>query len=123
MPHSRIRRYLKHGTLPQLAAFEAIARLGSFTRAAEELHMAQSTVSGHMRKLGESVGVPLFRMDGRRVCLTDAGRRLQAGCQELFSLLGDIEENLAGLRGAAGGRGYSAKPVAGGQPGMLAGAT
>ena len=35
-----IRRYLKHGTLPQLRVFEASARLGSLTRAAEELHIA-----------------------------------------------------------------------------------
>ena len=43
MPRSDIRRYLKHGTLPQLRAFEASARLGSLARAAEELHIAQPT--------------------------------------------------------------------------------
>ena len=37
-----IRRYLKHGTLPQLRVFEASARLGSLTRAAEELHFGQA---------------------------------------------------------------------------------
>ena len=50
MPQSKIRRYLKHGTLPQLSAFEAVARHGNFTRAAEELHMAQPTVSVHIKK-------------------------------------------------------------------------
>ena len=60
MPHSRIRRYLKHGILPQFAVFEASARLGSFTRAAEELHMAQPTVSAQIKKLTETVGLPLF---------------------------------------------------------------
>ena len=36
MPQTKIRRYLRHGMLPQLAVFEAVVRLGSFTRAAEE---------------------------------------------------------------------------------------
>jgi len=114
MTHSRIRRYLKHGTLPQLAVFESCARLGSFTRAAEELHMAQPTVSGHIRKLTDSVGAPLFAKEGKRHRLTEAGCRLQAACEELFRLLGDLEDELAALRGA----GYSAKSAASGLPGM-----
>ena len=50
MRPSRIHRYVRHGTLPQLAVFEASARLRSFTRAAEELHLAQPTVSAQIRK-------------------------------------------------------------------------
>ena len=42
MPQPDIRRYMKHGTLPQLRVFEASARLGSLTRAAEELHVHDS---------------------------------------------------------------------------------
>ncbi|HET9702377.1 MAG TPA: LysR family transcriptional regulator, partial [Burkholderiales bacterium] len=60
MPDTKLRRYLKHGTFPQLAVFDAIARLGSFTRAAEELYMAQPTVSIQIKKLNETVGLPLF---------------------------------------------------------------
>ena len=45
MPQVDIHRYLRHGTLPQLRVFEASARLGSFARAAEELHMAPPTAS------------------------------------------------------------------------------
>ena len=41
MPQNLIRRYLRHGTLSQLFVFEAVARLGNFTRASEELFMAQ----------------------------------------------------------------------------------
>ena len=55
-----IRRYFRHGTLPQLHLFEAAARLGSLRRAAEELHMAQPTASVQIRKLTETIGVPLF---------------------------------------------------------------
>ena len=58
MPHQPdIRRYLKHGTLPQLRALEAAARLGSLTRAADELHMAQATASVQIKKLSETVGL------------------------------------------------------------------
>jgi DNA-binding transcriptional LysR family regulator len=104
MPHSILRRYLRHGTLPQLAVFEAAARLGSFTRAAEALHLAQPTVSTQLRKLADALGVPLFEQIGKRVHLTEAGERLYAGCQELFDTLARIENGLASLRGADAGR-------------------
>ena len=76
MSQPNIHRYLRHGTLPQLHLFETTARLGSFTRAAEELHMAQPTASVQMKKLAETIGVPLFEQVGKRLYLTDAGRRL-----------------------------------------------
>ena len=78
MSQPNIHRYLRHGTLPQLRVFEASARLGSFTRAAEELHMAQPTASVQIKKLTETVGLPLFEQVGKRIYLTDAGRRLYA---------------------------------------------
>ena len=84
MPHQPdIRRYLKHGTLPQLRAFEASARLGSLTRAAEELHMAQATASVQIKKLSETVGLALFEQVGQ-AHPADRGwpaglRRLQRG--------------------------------------------
>lgn len=93
-----IRRYLKHGTLPQLRVFEASARLGNFSLAAQELHMAQPTASVQIKKLTETVGLPLFEQVGRRVYLTDAGQRLYAGCHDVFRALSTIEETLNGLR-------------------------
>ena len=82
MPRSKIRRYLKHGTLPQISVFEAVARLGSYTKAAEELYMAQPTVSVQMKKLSETVGVPLVEQIGKRVHLTEAGRAFEARISE-----------------------------------------
>jgi len=98
MPQSNIHRYVRHGTLPQLCMFEASARLGSFTRAAEELHMAQPTASVQIKKLTQTVGLPLFEQIGKRIYLTEAGRRLHASCEELFRTLSRLEENLAGMR-------------------------
>lgn len=104
MSHANIRRYLKHGTLPQLAVFEASARLGSFTRAAEELHLAQPTVSVQIKKLAETVGLPLFEQVGKRIFLTEPGRRLYATARELFRTIENVEDAFAGLRGLKSGR-------------------
>lgn len=104
MPQADIRRYLKHGTLPQLRAFEASARLGSFTRAAQELHMSQAAASVQIKKLTETVGVPLFEQIGNRIYLTEAGQRLYAGCNEVFRVLSNLEQALTEMRGLASGR-------------------
>ena len=98
MLQTNIRRYLRHGTLPQLRVFEASARLGNFSLAALELHMAQPTASVQIKKLTATVGLPLFEQVGRRVYLTDAGQHLYAGCQDVFHALATIEETLNSLR-------------------------
>lgn len=104
MPQSAIRRYLKHGTLPQLSVFEAVARLGSFTKAAEELYMAQPTVSVQMKKLADTVGLPLIEQAGKRIRLTEAGRILHQGCLEMFGTLAGVERSFTDLRGLDAGR-------------------
>ncbi|MFO1363132.1 MAG: LysR substrate-binding domain-containing protein [Burkholderiales bacterium] len=104
MPTPLVRRFMRHGMLPQLAVFEAVARHCSFTRAAEELHLAQPTVSTQIRKLSDTLGLPLFEQIGKKVYLTPAGTALRDGCRDLFSAFGRIEDSLAGLRGLEGGR-------------------
>lgn len=104
MPQSKIRRYLRHGTLPQLSVFEAVARLGSFTRAGEELYLAQPTVSVQVKKLSETIGAPLFEQVGKTVHLTEAGQVLSAGCEKIFGILEEVEDRLADLRGLKSGR-------------------
>lgn len=103
MKHRNLRRYFRHGTLTQLSVFEAVARLRSFTRAAEELHMAQPTVSVQIKKLSETIGLPLFEIIGRKVHMTDAGRELYAAVQDIFAKIGEVEQRLAGLRSAGSG--------------------
>lgn len=98
MPQPNIRRYLKHGTLPQMRVFEASARLGSFARAAQELHIAPPTASVQIKKLSETVGFPLFEQVGKRIYLTEAGRRVYASCHDLFRALSCLEETLNEMR-------------------------
>lgn len=104
MSSSSIHRYLRHGTLPQLRLFEATARLGSFTRAAQELHLAQPTASVQIKKLSQTVGVPLFEQVGKRLYLTEAGHRLYDSCREVFRVFSSLEDSLAGLRALDAGQ-------------------
>src|SRR5688572_32097019 len=60
--------------LSTLRPFEAAARLQSFSRAAEELHLTHGAVSHQVRALEAHVGVPLFQRTGKRVSLTSAGK-------------------------------------------------
>lgn len=104
MAQRSIRRFLKHGMMPQLSVFEAVARHGSFTKAGEELFMAQPTVSVQMKKLSETLGMPLIEQIGKKIYLTDAGETLYATCQELFASLRKLDNNLASLGNLDTGR-------------------
>jgi len=103
MPLTPIKRYLRHGTLSQLRVFEAVARLGSYTRAAEELNMAQPTVSVQIKKLTETVGLPLLEQVGKRVHMTAAGQELHRACGEIFDALVRVEQAFSNLRGLKSG--------------------
>jgi LysR family glycine cleavage system transcriptional activator len=71
---TRYRRFSAHlPSLAALAAFEAAARLQSFTKAAEELNLSQGAVSRQIRSLEERLGFPLFERVRQRVVLTTAG--------------------------------------------------
>lgn len=79
---------LKHWPpLNALRGFEAAARLGSFHRAAEELHLTQSAISQQIRGLEASLQQPLFFRQGRSVTLTDAGIDLLETTQSLLRQL------------------------------------
>ncbi len=75
--------------LPAVRAFEAAARHGSFTRAAEELGMTQAAVSYQIKVLEERVGAPLFLRKPRQVTLTEVGQRLAPVFTEAFALIGE----------------------------------
>lgn len=79
---------LKHWPpLNALRGFEAAARLGSFHKAAEELHLTQSAISQQIRSLETFLEQPLFHRRGRSVSLTDAGHDLLSTTQSLLQQL------------------------------------
>lgn len=95
---------IRHATLRQLQVFEAIVRLGSFTRAAEELFLTQPTVSMQIKKLADAMGLPLFEHIGRNVRPTEAGRELYQSCRRIFESLANLEMKVADLKGIRQGR-------------------
>lgn len=73
--------------LNALRAFEAVARLDSVTRAADELHVTHGAVSRQLKLLEEALGEVLFVREGRGLALTPAGRRLHGGADAAFAAL------------------------------------
>lgn len=72
--------------LDQLQTFVTISDMGSFTKAADEVHRTQSAVSMQMRRLEERIGKPLFEKDGRSNRLTGDGEKLLAYARRLIHL-------------------------------------
>ncbi len=81
-----------------LKTFLTVARLLSFSKAADRLHYAQSSVSAQVRALEEELGVRLFDRLGRRILLTHAGDRLVSYAERITDL---TEETRAEIGGAA----------------------
>ena len=93
------KQLLRYISLRQLQIFEAIARLGSFTRAAEELFLTQPTVSMQIKKLEEGIGLPLFEQIGKKIYLTDAGKLLHEHTRTILDSLNNLEMEIADMQG------------------------
>src|SRR3982750_1045197 len=110
--------------LRQLTYFEAVARLGGFTRAAEQLHVAQPAVSAQIRALETELGVSLFARTTRRVALTEAGELFLGRARRVLGELDGARTELAELAAVLRGRvTIGSMAVLGGYdlPGALAG--
>ncbi|MEW6118822.1 MAG: LysR family transcriptional regulator [Pseudomonadota bacterium] len=94
----------RHTTFRQLEIFEAIARLGSFTRASEELFLSQPTVSMQIKKLSEAVGVPLYEQVGKKIHLTPDGQELAQAAREIFGILNRYTMSVAERQGLKQGQ-------------------
>ncbi len=91
-------------TQRQLETFATVARLGSFSRAAETLHLTQPAVSIQIKQLGETIGMPLFEQIGRDIRLTAAGEELQATVRTLDDEWARFDSAISALRGMHSGR-------------------
>jgi len=83
----------------QLRYFLAIADTGNFTRAAEQCHVSQPSLSQQIIKLEEEVGHKLFDRMGRRVQLTDAGRLLLEHARSVLTTVENATRQLRETRG------------------------
>lgn len=87
-----------------LAAFVEVAETGSFTLAAERLHLSQPAVSKRITALEEQAGQSLFDRVGRTVTLTDAGRTLLPYARKTLQDIEDARRALSQLDGSVSGR-------------------
>jgi DNA-binding transcriptional LysR family regulator len=94
---------MKNATLRQLKVFETAARLLSFSRAAEELHLTQPAVSTQIKLLQQHAGLPLFEQLGKKVYLTPAGSELLRYSRAIIELFRQAGEAMAARQGVSGG--------------------
>ena len=92
LPHSLLDPVL-------LRSFVAVAGTGSFTRAAQSVHLTQSTVSQQVRRLEEQLGCVLLDRSGRHVLPTPEGERLLGYAQRITQLMAEAVEQLAASAG------------------------
>jgi LysR family transcriptional activator of nhaA len=90
--------------LNQLRCFWAVARAGGVHRASEQVHLTPQTLSGQISKLEETLGVPLFEREGRRLVLTETGRLALSYAEDIFRATGELENVLRQRPGREGRR-------------------
>ena len=87
----------------RLQVFHTVARLLSFTKAAEELHMTQPAVTFQVRQLEEQFNTRLFDRTHNRISLTDAGTRVYGYAEKIFLLYGEMDNAVRELTGDISG--------------------
>lgn len=93
-----MRSLISQISIHKLEVFCAVAELGSVSRAAERLGIAQPVVSSHLKAMGQKLGVPLTVRQGRQVKLTPEGQRVFVWAQELVSRTRELEREMADSR-------------------------
>jgi len=89
--------------LQQLQYFLAALRHGSFSAAAEELHLAQPSLSEQVRRLESELGVPLFRRVGRGLAPTEAAQTLRPHAEGTLAAAEAARESVVAMRELRGG--------------------
>ena len=95
---------MRGATLRQLRTFAAVARLGTFVRAADELHLTPPAVSMQIKELEDEIGLPLFDRGARAVTLTMTGEYLLVYVRRILATVKEAGDAMARLRGAEVGR-------------------
>ncbi|MGE0093943.1 MAG: LysR substrate-binding domain-containing protein [Alphaproteobacteria bacterium] len=90
--------------LRQLRTFRSVAELGSLSKAADRLRIAQPALSRQIKLLEHELRTPLFVRNGRGMALTDAGKVLLARIGGLVRQLEQVRDDVASLSGAPSGQ-------------------
>jgi DNA-binding transcriptional LysR family regulator len=85
-------------SLEQWRVLHAVIACGSFSNAADFLHITQPAVSYSISKIEEQLGIPLIRFEGRKALITDAGRALVERSGLLLREASDLEAFAESLR-------------------------
>jgi len=93
-----------HFTLHQLKVFESVARLLSYTRAAEELFLSQPAVSMQIKQLEDNIGLPLFDRLGKKIYLTEAGHEMFHYSRTIAQQISEAETVIEEMKGIKRGR-------------------
>ena len=99
MVNTTVGQLARRISIRQLQVFEAVARLLSFTRAAEEMHLSQPTVSMQVRKLESDIGLALTEQIGKKISLTEAGIALYQTSKDILGTLGRFEMQIDDQKG------------------------
>ncbi len=92
-----------HLTLQQLRLFESVVRHGSFTRAAEEMHLTQPAVSIQIKRLEDQADTPLLEQVGKKMFPTAAGKAVYEAAKEVLERLAVLDDELESLKGEVRG--------------------
>lgn len=87
----------------RLHVFFSVARLLSFTKAAESLHMTQPAVTFQVRQLEEYFNTRLFDRTHNKISLTDAGKRVYEHAEKIFEIYDEMEKSVRELTGEISG--------------------
>ena len=97
-------QFARRISLRQLQVFEAVARLLSYTRAAEELYLSQPTVSMQIKKLESDIGLPLTEQTGKKISLTESGHALYQVSTDILGALSRFEMQISDQKGLRTGQ-------------------
>jgi LysR family transcriptional regulator, low CO2-responsive transcriptional regulator len=103
-----MRSLISQISIHKLEVFCLVVELGSFSRTAERMGIAQPVVSAHVKALAEKFGAPLTGRTGRKVTLTEEGQRVYSWAREIVSRTREMEREMADFQ-----RGFVGKATVG----------
>ncbi|WP_144392952.1 LysR family transcriptional regulator [Pleionea sediminis] len=97
------RLHARIGTFRQLEILLSVYQNESIKQAATELHLTQPTISMQLKKLSDSINMPLYDQVGRKLVFTEAGKSLAQAAQDVLNRMESLEMDLSQLRGLKAG--------------------